>query len=333
MTDYILAGDIGGTKADLAIFSHEAEMLQPVFEKIYDSTAVTSATELIEGFLEEAPPVAIASVCFGFAGPVLHGKSKAANLAWDMDQRLLQKTFGFDHLLILNDLAALSYAIPHLKGSQLLQLKDGEASENGGIGLLAAGTGLGEAFLCRQNGRSLACPSEGGHKDFCPRTEQEFNLLRFLQKKYSHVSTERVLSGAGLVDIFLFLLETERLPIPEWLPTEAIHKNADRITARALENDDRLGSKALHLFCSLYGAEAGNIALQYMATGGIYIGGGIGPKIEAFLNGDNFRTSFTAKGRMQELLEKIPVFLIKDNKGTLQGAAWHATTLLAGTKR
>lgn len=331
MAEYILAGDIGGTKADLAIFSYEADNLQPIFEKVYDSSSVSSATELLEVFLEEAAPVTLASVCLGFAGPVLHGKSTAANLEWGIDQGLLQKTFHFERLVVLNDLAALAYAIPHLKGTQLLQLKDGITAE-GSIGLLAAGTGLGEAFLCRQRGRAMACPSEGGHKDFCPRTDQEFKLLHFLQKKYGHVSTERVLSGAGLVDIFLFLLETERLPLPDWLPTEAIHKHADRITARALENHDPLSDKALHLFCSLYGAEAGNIALQYLATGGIYIGGGIGPKIETYLDADNFRNSFIAKGRMQELLEKIPVFLIKDNKGTLQGAAWHAATLLSGSK-
>ncbi|MEJ2691096.1 MAG: glucokinase [Deltaproteobacteria bacterium] len=331
MADYVFAGDIGGTKADLAIFSYEDERLQPIFEKVYHSTAVGSATELLECFLEEAPSVAIASACFGFAGPVRHGKSKAVNLAWEMDQGVLQKTFGFDRLVLLNDLAALSYAIPHFKKEQLLQLKDGFATD-GSIGLLAAGTGLGEALLYRQGNQILACPSEGGHKDFSPRTEQEFKLLQFLQKKYDHVSTERVLSGAGIVDIFLFLLEEERLPIPEWLPTENIHKHADLITNRAMGNHDRLSIKALHIFSSLYGAEAGNIALQYLATGGIYIGGGIGPKIETFLDSDQFRTSFTAKGRFQELLEKIPVFLIRDNRGTLQGAAWYATTLVSGAK-
>lgn len=327
MTSYILAGDIGGTKADLALFGFAENTLQTIFEKVFDTDSVSSATDLIGRFLEQAPSVQIASACFGFAGTVLHGRSKAANLKWDMDELVLQKTFGLDRLTILNDLAALAYAIPHLEKRQLIQLKDGTATD-GGIGLLAAGTGLGEAFLCRQHGRDIACPSEGGHKDFCPRTEQEMRLLLFLQKRYGHVSSERILSGAGIVDIFLFFLHEEKLSIPAWLPVEDLHKNAALITARAVERNDLLCVKTLQLFCSLYGAEAGNIALQYLATGGVYIGGGIGPKIESFLNSDLFRESFTGKGRMQELLEKIPVFLIKDNKGTLQGAARYAASLL-----
>lgn len=332
MTEYILAGDIGGTKADLAIFSHVDKRFQPVFEKVYDSTAVTSATDLLECFLEEGPAVEIASACFGFAGPVLHGKSKATNLSWDIDQNLLRNNFGFEHLEILNDLAALTYAIPHLESSQLLQLKQGSA-DDGSIALLAAGTGFGEAFLCRRKGHSIACPSEGGHKDFSPRTEQECRLRQFLQRKYSHVSTERILSGAGLVDIFLFLLEEEGLPMPGWLPGNEVHKHAASITDQATQHNDPLSIRTLHLFCSLYGAEAGNIALQYLATGGVYLGGGIAPKIKSFLDNDIFRNSFTAKGRMQELLEKIPVFLIMDNKGTLLGAAHYAASLLSAAKR
>ena len=323
MASIILAGDIGGTKSILALFKADGPVLAPLFEKKYTSASFSSVSDLVNHFRGEAPDCSIKAACLGFAGPVMDGKSQAVNLGWQVDQEMLRRECSLSNLTLLNDLVALSCALPFLDGSQLSVLKDGRKG-NGNIALLAAGTGLGEALLLRDRDRFIPCPSEGGHRDFSPRNEEECDLLRFLLERHGHVSTERVLSGYGIIELFLFFLRKTHSSPPPWLEQAIEEKDASPISSLALSNKDPLCCRAMTLFTALYGSEAGNLALQYLATGGVYLGGGIGAKIQPLLCSEVFRNGFTEKGRMRELLREIPVYLITDPGAGLLGAAHYA---------
>ncbi len=322
----VLAGDVGGTKTNLALFSGSIQNLSRLTDKTYLSKSSESLTELVEQFLKESNHPQIGLACFGIAGPVLANKVKATNLPWSVDGDQLRRHFSWPHTYLLNDLVAMACSIPHLTGEQLQPLNDVPLPESGGnIGLIAAGTGLGEALLIWDGSSYTPCPSEGGHKDFAPKNPLQWRLHQYLAAKYSHASIERVLSGQGLYDIYLFLNEEKGRQEPDWLAK--LFRDQDKgavVSQTALAGKDPFCQQALALFVEIYGAEAGNLALQAVTTGGIYIGGGISPKIAPALAEGPFASAFRAKGRMESLLATIPLRLILDSKAPLLGAAVYA---------
>lgn len=318
----LLAGDIGGTKCSLAIFLKTAQSLEPLTIKTYASRSASTLEEIIAAFLAETG-ARIATACLGIAGPVIAGSVQTTNLPWHVAETALKKKFDWRQVKLVNDLVAMASAIPQLKGGQLLEINPGaEQRAEGNIGLIAAGTGLGEALLVRHKGSYVPCASEGGHKDFAPKNDLEYRLHKNLAAMFGHVSIERLLSGTGLVNIYRFLRQEAGSPEPGWLSEKLAREDAASVISGAASlKQDQVCEKALDLFVELYGAEAGNLALQAMTKGGIYIGGGIAPKIIEAINGALFMKAFTAKGRMEPLLEKIPVRLILEPHVALLGAA------------
>jgi glucokinase len=322
--ELILTGDFGGTKTNFGLFAGEPGHLRPVRFESYPTRDAGSAVQLIERFLaaaEDAGPVA--EVCLGVAAPVVGGMAATVNLPWVIEARVILDHFGFRRVDLINDLVATAAAIPHLRPGQYENLNGAKSPAPGNIGLLAAGTGLGEALLI-WNGRDyLPSPSEGGHKDFAPRNERQCRLLHYLARRHgSHVSVERVLSGPGLVQIYNFLREECDEPEPAWLRQRFRGADAAQVVSgTALAGEDPVCREALALFVDAYGAEAGNLALQGLTVGGMYIAGGIAPKIRQAMIAGPFMAAFGAKGRMASLLEKMPVRLITDPLIPLWGAA------------
>ncbi len=320
----ILAGDIGGTKTNLALFSNIAGAPKILAQQTLATHSFDSPVTLIEHFINENHIKDISEACFGFAGPVIDGIGNPPNLPWAIDQNSLQKHFKWKTVHLINDLVAMACSIPFLKDNQVAPLNDVPVKSAGNIGLLAAGTGLGEAILFWDGKKYMPSPSEGGHKDFAPRNEIQYRLLCYLHGKYGHASVERVLSGPGLIDIFLFILKDKNIQSPAWLAECRQNIDAAEISQRALAGRDPVCREALMLFSEVYGAEAGNIALQGLTTGGIYVGGGIAPQILSFLKSGPFLRAFYAKGRMRHLLEAMPVRVITDPEAPLWGAAAYA---------
>ena len=326
----ILAGDIGGTNTRLALFQAHGDKLDPIL--VPRGSANESATfpskdypnlEAIVAKFRSTHPQPITHACFGIAGPVKHGRCEATNLAWVVDAQILASELGLPTVGLINDLEANALGISVLKPTDFLLLNPGEPQAEGNAALISAGTGLGEAGLY-WNGRAYrSIASEGGHSDFAPRDELEIDLLRYLMAQFGRVSWERVLSGPGLYNIYKFLRDTGRGTEPDWLAAEIQHQNPPSvITQAALARQSTLCESTLDLFISIYGAEAGNLALTIKATGGLFIGGGIAPKIIAPISGSTtFMDAFTAKGRMRSLLKAIPVRVILNDKTALLGAA------------
>ncbi len=320
----ILAGDIGGTKIDLGLFQNVRGKLHLLSAKNYSTQATRSLTDLISWFLTtELKSGKIVSACLGIAGPLIGNRVDGANLPWEVDGDELAAHFSWPRVTLLNDLVALAHAIPHLTPRQITTINAGvKSAAPGNIGLLAAGTGLGQSLLVWNGTRHLPCSSEGGHRDFAPRRGLEFRLQQFLAAIHGHVSVERVLSGEGLTQIYAFLLEENGvIPGPAHQP---YLKDPRAITTAALAMQELFCRQALAIFVDLYGAEAGNLALQGLTLGGIYLGGGIAPQIIPAILEGSFMASFCAKGRMQPLLATIPVHLIVDSLATLLGAAAYA---------
>ena len=321
---FLLAGDIGGTKTILALFSSDKGPLQPLFEVNYQSNAYPGLDTIIKDFFSQAN-VSAATASFGVAGPVRDGRSVITNLPWQPDTRMLQSSHGFSKVTLINDLVATGYAIPHLSQPDLLIINKGITTAEGSLGIIAPGTGLGEAIFTWEGSRYTPVPSEGGHTDFAPVSEVEIDLLDFLSKRYDHVSYDRVCSGHGLPGIFDFIKTHFQLEEPDWLKEElaGAEDQAPVIVNGAL-NDARnceICKKTLQLFVSVLGAEAGNLALKGLTTGGMFLGGGIPPRILPFLQTETFMTSFANKGRMSYLLNDIPVKVILNPKAALIGAA------------
>lgn len=322
---HILAGDIGGTKTNLALFSGPVERLAMQAVRTYASDAASSPLELIDRFLDEAGHPVLAAAGFGIAGPVVNGSATATNLPWTVSADELAAHCQLRRVTLINDLVATAWAVPLLPTAQLLPLNDVPFPGRGTIGLIAAGTGLGEALLVRHEGSYLPCASEGGHQDFAPQTEQEFRLHQHLARRYGHVSLERLLSGPGLAVIHCFLREEAGQPAPAWLHDRLNRDDHGAVIAAAgLAGEDPLCAEALTLFATLYGAAAGNLALLGLTTGGICLGGGIAPKITPLLTAGAFMQAFLAKGRLTPLLTQIPVRIIMDSQAALWGAAAHA---------
>ena len=319
----ILAGDVGGTKTNVALFHEDADQLgTPLNQKSFPSKQYESLDAILREYAAEQP-ADITFACFGIAGPIVGARVETPNLAWHIDGERLARTIGIARVDLINDLEATAYGIEGLRAEQLYTLNEGDNSRIGHRALIAAGTGLGIGgiFWDGQNYRPIA--SEGGHADFAPRNELEIDLLRYLREKFSeHVSYERVLSGPGLFNIYSFLRDTKRAEEPDWLAAEiASGDQTAAVSVAALAGKCELAVKALDLFVEIYGAMAGNLALLLKSVGGLYIGGGIAPKIIAKLKDGTFMRAFKDKGRMSSLIASIPVHVILDDKTALYGAA------------
>src|SRR5574337_881318 len=331
----ILAGDIGGTKTVIGLFEEAGSRLHAIREDTFPSRNYSTLEEILNRFLGHGSRPPLRVVCFGVAGPVIEGKSKATNLPWELDEGRLAEALRVPQVKLLNDLEAAAYGMLHLEPTDLCVLQPG-LTRKGNIAVIAAGTGLGEAILYWEGKCYHPIATEGGHTDFGPRSDLEVELLRYLQQECDHVSYERVLSGPGLFNIYRFLREHNDAREPEWLRKRLAEDDAGAVISEiGLAGDDPLCTKALDLFVSVYGAEAGNLALKAFAIGGVYIGGGIAPKILVEARGrmplrTAFTRAFTDKGRFADLLRSIEVKVALNPHAALIGAAHYGLTLLGG---
>jgi glucokinase len=317
----ILAGDIGGTSTRLAFFEGTPDRLRPIYIDIFPSPHFAGPAEIVRKFLEiHKQPVDAA--CFGLPGAVVKGRVETTNLPWVVDSRHMAAELGLAQVELINDLYANAHGIALLAESDFVVLNPGAPHPAGNRALISAGTGLGEAGLFADaDGAYHPFPSEGGHVDFAPRNDLEMELLRYMLGRFEHVSYERVLSGPGLHNLYQFLRDTGRGEEPTWLGEQIAQGDPSAaISKSALEGTSEICVQALDIFVSLYGAEAGNLALKMLATGGTYVGGGIAPKIIRKLSSTGFMKSFTAKGRISGVLKEIPVRVITNDKTALLGA-------------
>jgi glucokinase len=323
----ILAGDIGGTKTVLALFSEESGMHDPLEVQTFVSGRYTSLDQIVRDFLagSEYGDTPIHSACMGVAGPVIGNRARITNLPWEIDARELRDTLGGAQARLINDLEAIGSAVPMLTSEHLLTLHEGEPVSGGNIAVIAPGTGLGEAFLVSDGARYHAYPSEGGHASFAPTNELELEVLRELWKHYGHVSYERICSGSGLPNLYAALRDTGRVQeTPAVAEQLATAEDQTPIIMQAAQNEDApcpLCQLTLETFVSILGAETGNLALKVLATGGIYLGGGIPPRIVPALQHERFVRAFLNKGRFTQLLERMPVYVILHPRPALLGAA------------
>jgi glucokinase len=324
----ILAGDIGGTKTNLALFEARGQTLSaPRAQASFPSAGYQTPEAIIDEYLASQSRVEIESACFGVAGPVVRDEVSATNLAWKVARASLSGALGVSRVYLINDLEATAYGVETLAPDQLFTLNEGACDARGNRALIAAGTGLGTAAIFWDGARFRPAPSEGGHVDFAPRNDCELELFRYLRKEFGdHVSYERVLSGPGLVNVYEFLRGRAGSSAPAWLAREIASAGdaAAAISAAALAGKSELAARALDLFVDVYGAAAGNLALLLKATGGLYVGGGIAPKILGKLKDGAFLRAFSEKGRMSGLAASFPVRVILDDKTALYGAARYA---------
>jgi glucokinase len=317
----ILAGDIGGTNARLAYFQPQNGHLQLVSERVYPSREHSEFGEIVSQFLDDSgtkPEVA----CFGIAGPVRNGRVETSNLPWVIEQSRLAKQIHLPATLLINDLEASAWGIGALVPGDLVSLNKVNGPAVGNQAVIAPGTGLGEAGLFWDGTRHNVFACEGGHTDFGPQNDLEIELLRFLQKRFGHVSYERILSGPGLVNVYEFLHDSGRCKASSELDTAMKTSDpAAAISKAAMDGSSEIAVKALDIWISVYGAEAANLALKTLATGGLFLGGGISPKVLAKLKGPLFLDSFFNKGRLRHLVESVPVQVVTNDKAGLLGAA------------
>lgn len=322
----ILASDIGGTNARMALFDIE-KMGEPIIEKLYPTKKFSSFIEVISAFQTEfSSPIQAAGIAV--AGPVIEGRVQITNLPWIIEEEKIRRHLGNIPMRLLNDLVGMSNYIPHLKSDDLFNLNKGVEGFDSPIAVIAPGTGLGEAYLIREGSGYKPYPSEGGHTDFGPVNELQEELLSFMAKKYSHVSYERICSGLGIPDIYRFFKDVKKIGEPK--TTSKRISQADDPVPIIFESalgSSKICQEVVNLFVDILAAEAGNLALKLMARGGIYLGGGIPPKILGKLE-ERFISSYLNKGRLNQILEQIPVNVILHSNPALYGAAHYASELL-----
>ncbi|HTV82780.1 MAG TPA: glucokinase [Acidobacteriaceae bacterium] len=319
----ILAGDVGGTKVELALYGFEHGQLVHVRDTRFPAQEFHGLEEIVRSFLSEREAPEITAACFGVPGPVRGGRLRLTNLPWVLDSRELSTDLGIQHLFLINDLEANGYGIPELKPEQILTLNEGDPAAVGNRALVSAGTGLGEGVLVWNGKTHVPMASEGGHCDFAARNGEEVELLAYLRKKLEgRVSWERVVSGQGVTNIYTFLRDVRGMEEPAWLKERMAVEDPNAVIGEVGELcTSELCAKTLEMFVSAYGAEAGNMVLKVLATGGMYLGGGIAPKIVKTMRGGAFMRAFTDKGRMTELLVQAPVHIILESRCALMGAA------------
>lgn len=317
----ILAGDVGGTYTRLGLFETASET-RCVREGKFPNTKFSGLEKIISEFLGKEK---VSRVCLGVAGPVREERCVATNLPWVIDAAVLKQRLGVGAVHLINDLEANAYGIRMLKQEELALLYPGNRGQQGNQGLIAAGTGLGEAGLYWNGKEHLPFASEGGHTDFAPRDPIEVELLVFLQKKFGHVSYERVISGPGFVELYEFLVKTGRGERNSVIQEQMKAGNPGAVISEyGRLGKDETCSKVVDWFLSLYGAEAGNLALKYLALGGVYVGGGIAPHLLDRMKQGLFHQAFIDKGRFKDLLSSIPVWVILNDRAALLGAAYVA---------
>jgi glucokinase len=314
----LIAGDVGGTHTRLGLFTPAAPRPSAVEVRTYATGDFPTLESMLAAFLTEAGAgrSAIEGAAFGVAGPVVHGHASLTNAAWHVDAHAVAAALGLPAIHLLNDLLAMAYSVPVLAAAELRTLQAGEVNPEGNVALIAPGTGLGEALLVRSGGALVPSPSEGGHADFAARTTREVGLLADLTGRFGRVDYERVISGPGLVNVHRFV---HRSPCPVVDPDAP--DAAAQVSASALEHRCPACVEALDLFVGVLGAEAGNMALRGMTTAGVFLGGGIPPKIIPALEGPTFLDAFRSKGSMRELVAAIPVHVIMHPDPGLLGAA------------
>lgn len=328
----ILAGDVGGTKTVLGIFSMPqadtpGELVRSAH---YPSREFEAFEDILQLFLaDQTDPISLA--CFDVAGPVVAGRAQITNLPWVIEQASLAGHLGAPVLLV-NDMQAIAMAVGHAGQIRTASLQAGQPENNGKRAVLAPGTGLGEGFLVWSHGRCLPFGTEGGHTDFGPRTPLQIRLLDYLQSSFEHVSYERVCSGLGIQNLYAFLRDYEKYPEPEWLrmELEGALDPTPVIVQAALQARAPICSRALELFVEILGSEAGNLALKTMATGGVYLAGGLPRRILPRLQTAAFLEAFRGKGRFCEILSRIPLQVVLEPEAALLGAAWMGAEALAG---
>jgi glucokinase len=318
----ILTGDIGGTHTRLSICELAGGQLSILNHQTFSSQDYPSLQAVIKDY---APANAVDAAAFGVAGPVKQGVSRITNLPWEISRQTLTRQTGIPRVFLLNDLEALAWGIGSLEPTELECLQEGASDSMGNQAVIAAGTGLGQAGLFYNGAQHIAFATEGGHTDFSPTTEPEYKLFRALQEKYGHVSWERLVSGQGLVNLFDFILGQNQLEPPDWRVDLEVDPAAV-ISRSALEGSDPHCVEALGWFAELYGREAGNLALKMNASGGLFLGGGIAPKILPALQDSRFIHAFLGKGRMRPLLETIRVQVICSRDVSLKGLVRYATS-------
>jgi glucokinase len=324
----VLAGDVGGTKTNLALYEKRGSGLIPVRETSLQSRQFDSLEAAIARFLESGPRQAIDAACLGVAGPVVEGRCVATNLPWIIDEQVLARAIPAARVRLLNDLEAAGYGVLVLPDNEMRLLQTGVA-RRGNIAVIAAGTGLGEAMIVNEDDRRVVIATEGGHTDFAPRGDLEEELLRYLRKEFGRVSVERILAGPGFFNLYRFLRDTGwARESPDVADKVRSGDPAAVITARASNEGDPLCVKTVEMFVSIYGAEAGNLALKTLAVGGVIVGGGIAPRIIDWIAAGPFMTAFKDKGRLSPLMEAIPVRIAINPKAPVIGAAEVASTLV-----
>ena len=322
----ILAGDVGGTKVHLALYQFDHGRLSHVRDEKFPSHEYAGLEDIVRKFLIESGDPEVTAGCFGVPGPVRGGRLKLTNLPWVLDSRELSLALKIEHLFLINDLEANGYGIPELSPEQIYELSAGAPGSVGNRGLVSAGTGLGEAILVWNGKLHIPMASEGGHCDFAPRNEIEIELLRYLQRTLKgRVSFERVVSGLGMRNIYAFLRDEKGLEEPHWIKERMLAEDPNAIISELAEGgSNELAVRTLDLFVSAYGAEAGNLALKVLSAGGMYLGGGIAPKILKKMKDGTFMKAFSDKGRLSDLLVQMPVRIILESRCALMGAAAYA---------
>ena len=328
MERQILAGDVGGTKTDLGLFKYSAGTLELVREHRYATAKFDSLEAVCADFLGASATVNAA--CLGVPGPIIDGSAHATNVPWELSSAALSRVLKGVPVRLLNDLAAIAYGMVNLKPAEFVVLHRAEnPPAHGNIAVIAAGTGLGESSLVWEGDRYYAVASEGGHSDFAPHDAEQIELLRSLAAEFGHVSYERVLSGPGLWNIYKFLRRESHADEPAWLSAQIAAGDASAaVSEAAIAGRDPVCVHALTMFCDIYGSEAANLALKVLALGGVYLGGGIAPKILPMLTNGTFVRGFLAKGRLNEILKRIEVRVSLNPAAGLLGAAHVAAAML-----
>ena len=321
----ILAGDVGGTKVELALYNFEGGKLSYVTEERFPAAEYAHLEEIVRTFFKKNAHPEITAACFGVPGPVRNGRLKLTNLPWMLDAREMARNLDIDHVFLINDLEANGYGIPELGPEQIFTLSEGDPGSVGNRGLVSAGTGLGEAILMWNGKMHVPVASEGGHCDYAPRTETDIALLRYLQKKVGgRVSFERVVSGLGLKNVYSFLKEDQGMTESPELRDRMQAEDPNAVISELGMGKNELCTRALDIFVAAYGAEAGNLALKILSIGGMYVGGGIAPKILEKMRDGTFMKAFSDKGRLSDLLVHTPVRVILESRAALIGAAAYA---------
>ena len=318
----VLAGDIGATKTNLALFKVEGDNVASLQEAQYKSQEYKNIIELTDTFIKNIPLPD--SICFGVAGPVLNGHAKLSNIMWEIDSNELSMHFGVKNIQLINDLEATAYGLAMLDEKDVTVIHKGNDDTVGNVAVIAPGTGLGEAGLFWDGNYYYPFATEGGHSDFAPRNEFDFEFYNFLKKKFGHVSWERLVCGPGIVNIYDFLRDEKKREEPGWLKEKFKDGDVSAVISRHVIQS-QICKETMQLFIRYLAYESANLVLKLKATGGLFIGGGIAPQIVSLFEDNLFYSSFCQSGRLNYLLERLPVKIILNTKTALLGAAYYGS--------